>query len=260
MLMIRQRLSLFLFLLVCPAFLFAQERAISGKITDETSKLPVAGATVTIKGTKTSVASNGEGAFTIKAPSGPATLVISAIGYSVREVSVSPTGGPVTISLATDSKQLSEVVVTALGIQRQSKTLVYATQTVPTAQLTEVRASDNFLGSLTGKIANVVINQGSGGLGSGAQIILRGNRSIQGSSTALIVVDGVPIINTTYSAAGNDFGSVQSSDGASNINPDDIESMNVLRGASAAALYGSDAGNGVLVITTKKGKKGRTDV
>lgn len=258
--MTKQRLLLFLFLSCCSFFALAQERTITGKITDETSKLPVAGATVTVKGTKNTVASDGEGVFSIKAPGGQVTLVISAIGFATREMSASPSAGPLAIALGTDSKQLSEVVVTALGITRQSKTLVYAAQTVPTNQLTEVRASDNFLGSLTGKIANVVINQGSGGLGSGAQIILRGNRSIQGSSTALIVVDGVPITNFTYSAAGNDFGSIQSSDGASNINPDDIESMTVLRGASAAALYGSQAGNGVLVIATKKGKRNRTDV
>jgi TonB-dependent SusC/RagA subfamily outer membrane receptor len=116
-----------------------------------------------------------------------------------------------------------------------------------------VRDPNNVLNSLSGKIANAVVTQGSGGPGSGARIVLRGNRSIQGSNNALIVVDGVPITNDTYGTAGSDFGSVQGSDGASNINPDDIESVTVLRGASAAALYGSAAGNGVIVITTKKG-------
>jgi TonB-linked SusC/RagA family outer membrane protein len=152
------------------------------------------------------------------------------------------------------------VVVTALGISRQSKTLVYATQSVKPAELTGVRDPNNVLNSLTGKVANAVINQGSGGPGSGARIVLRGNRSIQGDNDALIVVDGVPINNNTYSAAGSDFGSVQGSDGASNINPDDIESVTILRGASAAALYGSQAGNGVIVITTKKGSKDRLSV
>jgi TonB-dependent SusC/RagA subfamily outer membrane receptor len=116
------------------------------------------------------------------------------------------------------------------------------------------------LNQLQGKVANAVVTQGSGGPGSGARIILRGTRSIQGSNNALIVVDGVPLNNTTEGTGTSDFGSVQGSDGASNINPDDIESINVLRGASAAALYGSQAGNGVIVITTKKGTKDRISV
>lgn len=113
---------------------------------------------------------------------------------------------------------------------------------------------------MQGKVANAVITQGSGGPGSGARIVLRGNRSIQASNNALIVVDGVPINNSTYSTAGSDFGSIQGSDGAANINPDDIESVTILRGASAAALYGSQAGNGVIVITTKKGSKDKISV
>jgi TonB-dependent SusC/RagA subfamily outer membrane receptor len=123
-----------------------------------------------------------------------------------------------------------------------------------------VRDPNNVINSLQGKIANAVINQGSGGPGSGARIVLRGNRSLQQSNNALIVVDGVPYANNTNSTGRSDFGSVQGSDGASNINPDDIESVTVLRGASAAALYGSQAGNGVIVITTKKGKKDRLAV
>jgi TonB-linked SusC/RagA family outer membrane protein len=138
--------------------------------------------------------------------------------------------------------------------------LVYATQSVKPSELTGVRDAYNVLNSLTGKIANAVITQGSGGPGSGARIVLRGNRSIQGSNNALIVVDGVPIDNSTYSTAGSDFGSIQGTDGASNINPDDIASVTVLRGASAAALYGSQAGNGVIVITTKKGSKDKMSV
>ena len=166
----------------------------------------------------------------------------------------------VNVSLAKSSKELEEVVVTALGISRQSKTLVYATQSVKPSELTGVRDPNNMLNSLQGKVANALITQGSGGPGSGARIVLRGNRSIQGSNNALIVVDGVPINNNTYSAAGSDFGSIQGTDGASNINPDDIASVTVLRGASAAALYGSQAGNGVIVITTKKGSKDKLSV
>jgi TonB-linked SusC/RagA family outer membrane protein len=257
--MTRKTSMLFLILLSCAYMAFAQDRTITGRIVDESSKQPVSGATVTVKGGRKTVTAGADGSFTITVAQPSVTLIITSIGFTPKEVTATA-GTPVDVSLATDTRQLGEVVVTALGIARQSKTLVYATQTVPTQQLTEVRATDNFLGSLSGKVANVEITQGSGGLGSGASIVLRGNRSINNVSNALIVVDGVPINNDTYSAGNNDFGSLQTSDGASNINPDDIESMTVLRGASAAALYGSQAGNGVIVITTKKGKKGKIDV
>jgi len=255
-----QKALLLLLVVLCGHIAFSQERTITGKITDETGKGPVAGATVKVKGTSNAVSTDAEGSFTIKAPSGTVTLVISSIGYATKEVSASASSGVLSITLGTDAKQLGEVVVTALGITRQEKTLVYATQTVKPAELTGVRDANNVLNSLQGKVANAVITQGSGGPGSGARIVLRGNRSIQQSNNALIVVDGVPINNSTYSMSGNDFGSVQGSDGASSINPDDIESVTVLRGASAAALYGSQAGNGVIVITTKKGSKEKISV
>jgi TonB-linked SusC/RagA family outer membrane protein len=250
---------LFLFLLVCSCIAFSQGQTITGKISDELTKTPVSGATITIKGTHKTVTADAEGNFNIQTTQAGVTLVISSIGFATKEV-IAQAGKPVDILMSTDSKQMGEVIVTALGITRQSKTLVYAAQSVPVQQLTEVRPADNFIASLNGKVANMIVTQGSGGLGSGAQIILRGNRSISAPSNALIVVDGVPFNNRTYSAGTNDFGSIQSSDGASDLNPDDIESMTVLRGASAAALYGSEAGNGVIVIATKKGHKGHYDV
>lgn len=243
---------LFLFLLVCTSIAFAQGQTITGKVSEESNKSPIPGATITIKDTRKSVTAGSDGSFTIKTPEGPVTLIISSIGFATKEVVARP-GTPLDILLTTDSKQMGEVVVTALGIVRQQKSLAYATQTVPTQQLTEVRPTDNFMSSLSGKVANLVITQGSGGLGSGTQIILRGNRDIGGNNNALIVVDGVPWVNTTYSTAGNDYGSLQTSDGASELNADDIESMTILRGASAAALYGTQAGNGAIVIATKKG-------
>jgi len=249
-----------LLVLLCGRIAFSQERTITGKITDEAGKGPVAGATVRVKGMSNAVSTDAEGSFSIKAPAGTVTLVISSIGYATKEVTAGASSGVLSITLGTDAKQLGEVVVTALGITRQEKTLVYATQTVKPAELTGVRDANNVLNSLQGKVANAVITQGSGGPGSGARIVLRGNRSIQQSNNALIVVDGVPINNSTYSQSGNDFGSVQGSDGASSINPDDIESVTVLRGASAAALYGSQAGNGVIVITTKRGAKDKISV
>ena len=266
--MMKKTPLLCLFFLACSFLAFAQERTITGKISEETNKSSIAGATITVKGARKTVTADMNGAFTISVPAGNVTLIISSIGFATKEVAVGAGDRTVDILLSTENKQLGEVVVTALGITRQSKTLVYAAQTVSPNQLNGVRATDNFLGSLSGKATNIQFVQGSGGLGSGATIVLRGNRSIAPSSAgnvgnpnnALIVVDGVPINNTTFLTGNNDFGSVQSSDGASDINPDDIESMTVLPGASAAALYGSQAGNGVIVITTKKGHKGRTDV
>src|SRR5258708_23910868 len=258
--MTRQKLHLLLFLLLCSCIAFAQERTITGKITDETTKAPLAGATVSIRGSRKAVTTDAGGNFSLKAPAGPVTLVITSIGFATKELVASASSGDLAITLSTSSSQLGEVVVTALGINRTAKSLVYATQTVKVSELTGVRDPNNVLNSLQGKVANAVITQGSGGPGSGARIVLRGNRSISQSSNALIVVDGVPITNGTNSAAGSDFGSVQRSDGASNINPDDIESVNILRGASAAALYGSQAGNGVIVITTKKGAKDKVTV
>lgn len=257
--MLKFRKLLVIPLLLLGITLFAQTRTLKGKVTAANGQ-PLAGASVLVKGTTKGVATEADGSFSISV-SGKAILVISSIGYSNTEISVDASQTEVpAVSLIEASSITNEVVVTALGITRQAKTLVYATQTVKTSELTGVRDANNVLNSLQGKVANAIVTQGSGGPGSGAKIVLRGNRSLQGSNNALIVVDGVPINNDTYSTAGSDFGSVQGSDGASNINPDDIESLTVLRGASAAALYGSQAGNGVLVITTKKGRKDRTNV
>jgi TonB-linked SusC/RagA family outer membrane protein len=257
--MTRRTLLFFLFLIACITTTLAQEQTITGKISEETNKLPLPGSTITIKDTRRSVTAGPDGSFSIKAPAGPVTLIISSVGFATKQVVARP-GVPLDILMSTDTKQMGEVVVTALGIVRQAKTLAYATQTVPTQQLTEVRPTDNFMTGLNGKVANLIVTQGSGGLGSGTQIILRGNRDVGGGNNALIVVDGVPWLNTTFSTAGNDFGALQTSDGASELNADDIESMNVLRGATAAALYGSDAGNGAIIIETKKGHNGRFNV
>ncbi len=237
-----------------------QTRTISGRITNQEDQ-PLTGATVQVKGNRASgTATANDGTFTISAPAGATTLLISSVGFETIERSVNAKSTTLNVAMAQAQGELAGVVVTALGITRQSKSLVYATQTIKPAELTEVRDANNVLNSFQGKIANAVITQGSGGPGSGARIVLRGNRSLQQSNNALIVVDGVPYVNGTNGTATSDFGSVQGSDGASNINPDDIESVTILRGASAAALYGSQAGNGVIVITTKKGKMDRLSV
>jgi TonB-linked SusC/RagA family outer membrane protein len=240
------------FLLLLPFLAAAQSKTVKGTVTDEAGT-PVPGVTIVIKGTTTGTQSDATGKFSLQAPVG-AVLQLSFIGYEPGTATVDARN-EYTLVIKPQARNINEVVVTALGITRQSKGLVYATQTVKTAELNEVRDANNILNSLQGKVTNAIITQGSGGPGSGARIVLRGNRSIQGNNNALIVVDGVPIANPTYNVAGNTFGGIQGPDGASNVNPDDMESVTVLRGASAAALYGSQAGNGVLVITTKKGKK-----
>ncbi|RPE07945.1 SusC/RagA family TonB-linked outer membrane protein [Chitinophaga lutea] len=254
---IKQYLTLLLLGILLPFFAAAQARKVTGKVTDETGAA-VPGITVAIKNGKGGTVTNADGTFSLTVAPG-AVLQLSSIGYEQAQVTVD-NRTEYAVVLKQLAKNINEIVVTALGISRQSKGLVYAMQTVKTAELNEVRDANNILNSLQGKVANAIITQGSGGPGSGARIVLRGNRSIQGTNNALIVVDGVPIANPTYNVTGNTFGGIQGPDGASNVNPDDIESVSVLRGASAAALYGSQAGNGVLVITTKKGKKNNFSV
>lgn len=258
--MLKRELPLFLLLMLWGTFLFAQTRTITGKVAESANKAALSGITISVKGSRAGTSTASDGSFSLTVSTADVTLLASSVGYATKTIVVPAGQASVTIELNADASNLNEVVVTALGISRESKSLVYATQTVKPSQLTEVRDANNVLNSLQGKVANAVITQGSGGPGSGARIVLRGNRSIQRSNNALIVVDGVPIVNGTNGTAGSDFGSVQGSDGASNINPDDIESVNVLRGASAAVLYGSAAGNGVIVITTKKGSKDKLSV
>ncbi len=254
-----KRSMIFSCFLLLACIVQAQTRTISGKVTSATNEAQQ-GVSVVLKGKSKGVATNANGIFSITVPSGAATLVVSEVGYTTLEKNVAANVSEVNFMLAESKGDLEAVVVTALGITRQKKTLVYATQSVKASELTEARDANNVINSLSGKVANAVITQGSGGVGSGARIVLRGNRSIQGTNNALIVVDGVPLSNNTNGTAGSDFGFVQGSDGASSINPDDIESVTVLRGASAASLYGSQAGNGVIIITTKKGKKDRVAV
>jgi len=226
---------------------------VKGVVVDET-QVPLPGVTVMVKNTKTVTTTDPNGAFSINAPA-TATLVFSYIGFIRQEKQVN--GGNLRIVLISDSKALNEVVVTALGITKNKKNLAYATQTVSTDEITKARDL-NVVNSLAGKVAGLDIVRSSSGMGGSSRITLRGDRSISGNNQALIVVDGVPIDNSSItptqvnsSGAGNGR---DQGDGISSINPDDIESMNVLKGASATALYGSRASNGAIIITTKKGK------
>lgn len=208
------------------------DSVIRGWVTNDLNE-PVEAASVLVKGTQNGTYTNELGEFTLRNVSEDATIVISAVGYGTREIALDGRT-ELRTQLTSSSIGMEEVVVTAFGISRKTKSLAYATQSVKPSQLTEVRDPNNVLNSLQGKVANALITQSSGGVGSEAKIILRGNRSITNNSSALIVIDGIP---------GGDPG----------INPDNIESMTILTGATGAALYGSEAGNGVIVITTKKG-------
>ncbi len=259
-----KKLPLGLLMCIWATFLFtkayAQDRQVSGQILDENSSA-MPGVNVLLKGTTRGTTSDTDGKFSLLVPSGLATLVVSSVGYETKEVSVSAATTTLTINLGPDVRNLGEVVVTALGIERSAKSLTYSTQKIDGKQLTDVRDA-NFVNTLSGKVAGMVVTQGASGPGSATRVTLRGNRSIRGNNNALFVIDGVPIDNTVQGQVGSDFGGINGSDGASNINPDDIESMNVLKGAAASALYGSRAANGVIMITTKKGKAGRvsTDI
>lgn len=237
----------------------AQELTIKGKVSGDKGA-PVPGVNVLIKGTTKGTTTDAEGSYSVSVPSGTQTLVFSFIGFVTQEINVAGRS-VINVDLKEDATQLSEVVVTALGIERSAKTLTYATQQVSGKQLVDVRDA-NFVNTLSGKVAGIVIAQGSSGPGSAARVTLRGNRSIANSNNALFVVDGVPIDNSVRTQVSSDFGGVNRSDGAANINPDDIESMNILKGPAASALYGYRAANGVIMITTKKGKAGKisTDI
>ena len=219
---------------------------------------PLVGVSVQIKGTSKGAVTNANGIFTIDANKGD-VLVFSYVGFSTQEATVGD-GASLDITLLESQQQLNEVVVTALGIQRQSKSLTYATQKVTNADLTNVKDA-SFVNSLTGKVAGVTVTKSASGIGGSTRVVIRGNKSTR-ENQPLYGGDGVPLVNFSPAQPGDEFGQsvgfvgVDGGDGIANINPDDIESLTVLKGASAAALYGSQAANGVILITTKKGKSG----
>ncbi|MDR2810184.1 MAG: SusC/RagA family TonB-linked outer membrane protein [Tannerellaceae bacterium] len=235
-----------------PTALVSQQQ--TGKITGtiEDNLGPVAGATLLIKGTATGTITDLDGRFTLEGIKTGDIIRVSFIGYITQEIPYTGQSS-LTIRLIEDSQALDEVVVTALGIKREKKALGYAMQEVKGEQLTETRDA-NLANALAGKVAGVQIRQNGTGIGGSTKILIRGNNSITGNNQPLIVVDGVPIDN--FSGETADYWGNSNADkgsGISDISPDDIESMSVLKGPAAAALYGSRAGNGVVMITTKRG-------
>jgi TonB-linked SusC/RagA family outer membrane protein len=229
---------------------FAQERAVTGVVSDNAG-MPIPGVSVLVKGTNFGTQTDFDGKFAINA-SPSQTLIFSYIGLETQELKATSTS--LNVKMKSTAFELEGVVVTALGIKREKKSLGYATQEVSGEEVSNVKSS-NFVNSLSGKVAGLDIKT-SGNLGGSTQVVIRGNSSITGNNQALFVIDGIPIDNSNSNSnnqktgrGGYDYGNA-----ASDINPDDIASINVLKGAAATALYGSRASNGVVMIVTKKGK------
>lgn len=229
---------------------------ITGKVVD-TNGDPVIGASVKVSGTTQGTISDMNGDFILNAPA-DAELEISYIGFAPQKVKAYEN---MQVKLNENLQQLNEVVVTALGIKRAEKALSYNVQQINGDALTTVQDA-NFVNSLNGKVAGVIINKSASGIGGATRVVMRGPKSIEGDNSALYVVDGIPLFNTNM---GNTDSGIMGegragTEGIADFNPEDIESISVLSGPSAAALYGSSAANGVLLITTKKGKEGKLQV
>lgn len=251
----KKHLILFGILMSLYSFGVFAQVSVRGTVTSSDGE-PIIGANVIELGSNNGTATDLDGNYQLKV--GPnAILEFTYTGYVSQKFTV---GVQTMINVTLEEGvSLSEMVVTALGISREKKSLTYAAQTIQGGQLTQVRDA-NFVNTLQGKVAGLVVTNASSGVGGATRVILRGNRSIQSSNNALFVVDGVPVDNSTPGQVGNDFGGYNGSDGVANINPDDIESINVLKGAAASVLYGSRAANGVILITTKKGSAGAISV
>ncbi|WP_106829007.1 SusC/RagA family TonB-linked outer membrane protein [Parabacteroides pacaensis] len=227
--------------------------SIKGIVKDKSGET-IPGANVIVKGTTTGIITDQDGAFELSLPDNNATLVVSFIGYKTTEIKVA--NQPfVNIELTPNVEELTEVVVTALGIKREKKALGYAMQEVKTEALTENKTV-SVANMLQGKIAGVQIAQSGTGMGGSTRIVMRGLNSLSGNNQPLWVIDGFPV-NDESSETANQWGGIDREGAASQINPENIESISVLKGANAAALYGSRAQNGAIVITTKKGRQGQ---
>ncbi len=240
-------------LMLASSELWAQEREISGTVTSADDGAPIPGVNIVVKGTTNGTVTDGKGAYHLTVPAEGGTLVFTFIGLQTAEVEIGART-TVDVQMAADVRQLSEVVVTALGIEKTKNELAYAAQKIEGEQISRTR-DNNFINALSGKVSGLDIKRPNS-MGGSTNVVIRGSKSLTGNNQALFVVDGVPIdnsntngINQATGRGGYDYGNA-----AADINPDDIESINVLKGAAATALYGSRASNGVVLITTKKGR------
>ena len=229
----------------------AQTKKVTGQVISAEDNQPVIGAAIVVKGTTIVTITDFDGKFSLDVPNDAKSVMVSYVGLKGREI---PITAVMNIKLESDSHALDEVVVTAMGISREKKSLGYAIQEVGSEELTKA-GQINVTGALSGKVAGVQVNQFGGSVGASSRISVRGNSSLAADQQPLIVLDGVPIANDTQRSGDNTYNGVDYGSGLNDINPEDIESMTVLKGGSAA-LYGMRAGNGVILITTKSGKKG----
>jgi TonB-linked SusC/RagA family outer membrane protein len=244
-----RKLTVFLAFLLMVSFTFlnAQSRSVSGKVISADDGFPVIGASVKVKGTTTGTITGGQGEFVINVPSS-GVLVISYVGMKTMEVEAK---NNLVVRLESDALLIDEVVVTALGISREKKALGYSVQDVKGDEISKAKEV-NVVNSLQGKISGAQITSSSGAVGASARIILRGVNSLDGNNQPLFVVDGIPMANSNFGGTATE--GVNRGSGVQDINPENIESISVLKGPNAAALYGSRASNGVIVVTTKSGK------
>jgi TonB-linked SusC/RagA family outer membrane protein len=235
-----------------------QQTNVSGVITDVDGE-PLIGANVVVKGTTTRAVSDFDGKYALEVKDGAtAVLVFSFVGYTKQEVAVNRRN--IINIVLQDNSTLEEVVVTALGIKRSDKSISYNVQQLSGNDVNKIQDA-NFVNNLNGRVAGVTINSSSAGAGGSSRVVMRGVKSISGNNNALYVIDGVPMPNLSTESPDDIFeGAGQTGDAVSNLNSDDIESISVLSGPSAAALYGSSASNGVILVTTKKGKEGKLTI
>jgi TonB-linked SusC/RagA family outer membrane protein len=252
----KQQYPILLLVLFCVLGLstaFAQQKTLSGTIKDPQGT-PLPGVNVIVKGTSNGTTSDVEGRYTLTVNEGATTLVFSFIGFNTQEAEIGNRTS-IDVTLAEDVTELTEVVVTALGIERSTKALQYSATQVNGENFTQAR-ENNLGASLSGRVAGVNVSKVASGPAGSSRVIIRGNKSLGGQSQPLYVVDGIPMDNSTFGdnqGQAGLWGGQDQGDGLSSINPDDIESITVLKGANAAALYGSRGGNGVINIVTKKG-------
>ncbi len=235
------------FLLMFAFGFSVQAQSISGIVTDENG-VPLPGATVLVEGTQNGVSTDFDGNYSINATSGD-TLVFSFVGYTSQSVVVG-TSSTINAQLSSDA-QLDEVVVTALGVKRNIKSLGYSITQVDGSELSDNKTS-NAINALQGKVAGVMVTGSGMGAKGSSRVVIRGSSSLTGDNQPLYVIDGITINNSNLGSAGM-WGGADYGDGISSINPDEIESVTVLKGGAAAALYGSRASNGVIIINTKTG-------
>lgn len=243
--------STVIILLLFQSFALAQSIRVSGRVIASDDRAPMPGVSIVVSGTRDGTVTNANGDFTVNVPSGESVLILSYVGYKTTEIAVQ-NRTYLEVALEPDMKQLKEVIVTAFGIEQEKRSLVSAAQQVTGNELLQAREA-NIVDALNAKVAGVQITRQGGAAGAGSNIVIRGYSSISGENQPLFVVDGIPINNSFRSTSRSS--SVDPSNRALDINPNDIENITVLKGPAATALYGIQAGSGVVIITTKKGSR-----